>query len=141
MNSENRHRSTGGRGDWRFTYVGGNFGGHYGATEHAAEPRSRSASDSASWIRLSHAAVGETLEVVSHYAGVEFASNLAKLGVSIGSVIKVVSRTPSGSTLVCIDGRQLGFGWSAADQIYVAAVSNSHVSSSVSSDRDTNPQC
>ena len=113
MDAQNGDRSASSQKSWHFTYVGGD----YDIADDVSVFNSGVDSVSVSQVRLSDAAIGDVLEVVGCHGGNEFARNLAKLGVSVGSVIEVISRTRRGAMMVVVNGEQLGFGLDAATQI------------------------
>jgi|GEM_PF-735965 len=68
---------------------------------------------------LSMAAIGETVEVVSFSAGQRFTQRLTSMGLYSGAIVKVVSRTDSGSVVLAIQDSRLGLGAGMAHKIRV----------------------
>jgi Fe2+ transport system protein FeoA len=98
---------------------------HRGNARTSSKPNS-TASGSTALIQLSCADVGQALKIVRCSGPYEFRSTLARLGLSTGSVIQVVSKTSSGSVVVSMNEEKLGFGCAAASQIYVSAQASPH---------------
>jgi Fe2+ transport system protein FeoA len=70
---------------------------------------------------LALAAIGETLEVVGFSGGQKFSQRLVSMGVYPGAIVKIVSRTDSGSVVLAIHDSRLGLGAGMAHKVRVTA--------------------
>ncbi|MEM9449166.1 MAG: FeoA family protein [Cyanobacteria bacterium P01_E01_bin.6] len=104
--------------NWRFTYIGGTDSCSNHRDEH---DEYRSPPNGSSPIRLSEAMAGTVLKIVGYSGNDENMQNLANIGISPGTDVHVISHTPSGSVIISVDEKQIGFGANVAAQIHVVA--------------------
>lgn len=128
-----RHKRQAAPAGWGFTFISDNSDSspdelpepspqptahahrHRGGENHAAvtEPAGSSA------MPLSLAAIGETVEVVGFSGGHKFSQRLTSMGLYTGAIVKIVSRTDSGSVVLAIQDSRLGLGAGMAHKVRV----------------------
>ena len=64
-------------------------------------------------------AIGETVEIVGFAGGHRFTHRLTSMGIVAGTVVKVISRTGSGSVVLAIQDNRLGLGAGMAHKVRV----------------------
>lgn len=69
---------------------------------------------------LSMVAIGEAVEVVGFSGGQKFSHRLTSMGIFAGAIVRVISRTDSGSVVLAIQDSRLGLGAGMAHKVRVA---------------------
>ncbi len=68
---------------------------------------------------LSNTEVGDRVVITQILSGKSMIHRLNKMGLDLGSEIRVISKTKSGSVIVCIQDEQIGLGAGMADRVMV----------------------
>lgn len=68
---------------------------------------------------LSMVAIGERVEVIGFAGGQGFTHRLTSMGIVAGAVVRVISRTDSGSVVLAIQDNRLGLGAGMAHKVRV----------------------
>ena len=96
---------------WNFTYIGG-------TVSKKASERSRVNFASETVFPLSSAQVGD-LVVIQQIPSRDMKLRLRNMGLALDSKVEVISKTPSGSIIVCIQAQQIGLGAEMAKHVMV----------------------
>ena len=90
------------------------------ALEYTVEEDSASANrDAGATFPLSMVAIGERVEIVGFSGGQRFTHRLTSMGIVAGAVVRVISRTDSGSVVLAIQDSRLGLGAGMAHKVRV----------------------
>ena len=123
MDSEpnRRTKQTRRRQRWGFTFIGG-------TPEKPGEQRNKVKSFPESIqnklmrkqvFPLSTTQVGDRVVITQILSGQNMAHRLSQMGLTKGSEVQVISKTTSGSVIICIQDEQIGLGAGMANQVMV----------------------
>ncbi len=68
---------------------------------------------------LSNTQIGDRVVITQILSGKSLIYRLSQMGLTKGSEIRVISKTRSGSVIVCIEDEQIGLGAGMANQVMV----------------------
>ena len=113
---KNRHRR---RKGWEFTFFGETFakGDEWGKR---AEFTPVLANDHNKQVfPLSSTQVGDCVVIQQIQSGKNLVRRLSEMGFNLGSEVEIISKTKSGSVIVCLEDEQIGLGAGMANQVMV----------------------
>ncbi len=126
MDSEPNHRTkrTRRRQKWGFTFIGGTPEklGEDGNRDKLARPVAENQLMSEQLFPLSSTQIGDRVVLAQILSGQNMAHHLRKMGLTLGSEVQVISKTRSGSVIICIQDEQIGLGSGMANQVMVTLV-------------------
>ncbi|MDJ0595287.1 MAG: FeoA family protein [Pleurocapsa sp. MO_226.B13] len=117
-NRQKRHRK---RQAWEFTFFGGTSE-KLDARENKAKLSSELAQSELRMKQvfpLSNTQVGDRVVITQIPSGKGMMYRLRKRGLTTGSEVRVISKTKSGSVVICIQNQQIGLSAGMANQIMV----------------------
>ncbi len=119
QNHQQRHRRHKG---WEFTFVG--------ETPTKQDKQRNRAQFSPKLTQselfpLSTTQVGDRLVITQIMNGKRMISHLNDMGLTVGSEVKVISKTTSGSVIIRVQDKEIGLGTAMADRIMVAFATES----------------
>ncbi len=97
---------------WNFTYFGG-------TVSKQGSKRSQANFVSERVFPLSTTQVGDRVVIQQIQSGDNMLNSLRKIGLTLGSEVQVISKTKSGSIIMCIKDKQIGLGTGMANQVMV----------------------
>ena len=126
MDNELNHRTkqTRRRQGWGFTFIGG-------TPEKLADVVNR---DKLLWTNVRNQLIGEQLFPLSTsqigdrvmisqiLSGQNMERRLSQVGLTLGSKVQIISKTKSGSVIVCLQDEQVGLGAGMAERVMVTLV-------------------
>ena len=117
-NQKKRHRK---RQGYEFTFVGGTSEKPNEEENRAklAPGLAQSSLRMKQVIPLSTTLVGERVVITQILSGKSMIHRLSKMGLNLGSEIRVISKTKSGSVIVCLQDEQIGLGAGMAERVMV----------------------
>jgi ferrous iron transport protein A len=68
---------------------------------------------------LSNTQVGDRVVIAQILSGKGMIYRLSQMGLTLGSEVRVISKTMSGSVIVCIQDEQIGLGAGMANKVMV----------------------
>ena len=126
MNSEPNHRKRKLQriNKWGFTFIGG-------TTERPEDELNRNKLarlvDQNQLVReqlfpLSTTQIGDRVVLAQILSGQNLEHRLSQMGLTLGSEVQIISKTKSGSVIICIQDEQIGLGAGMANQVMVTLV-------------------
>ncbi|MDJ0692656.1 MAG: FeoA family protein [Xenococcaceae cyanobacterium MO_188.B32] len=116
-NRKKRHRK---RQGWEFTFFGGTSEKLDEGGNQAKLAPELAQSSIKQVFPLSTTHVGERVVITQILSGKSMIHRLSKMGLNKGSEIRVISKTKSGSVIVCLQDEQIGLGVGMAERVMVA---------------------
>ena len=115
---EQRHKTHQG---WKFTFLGGTSEqrSEAGSRARFAPGLTQHALSSQPLVPLSTAQVGDRVVISQILGGESLMHRLNNRGLTLGSEVRVISKTRSGSVIICIQDEQIGLGAGMANQVMV----------------------
>ena len=123
MDSEPKHRTkqTRRRQRWGFTFIGGTPEKleEEGNRDKLARLVAQNQLMSERLFPLSTTQIGDRVVLAQILSGQNMAHRLSQMGLTLGSEVQVISKTTSGSVIICIQDEQIGLGAGMANQVMV----------------------
>ena len=127
MDSEPNHRKKKLKNyqKWGFTFIGGTPEKLVG--EERNQVKSPPESPQNKLMRkqlfpLSSTQIGDRVVLAQILSGQNMEHQLRQMGLTLGSEVQVISKTTSGSVIICIQDEQVGLGAGMANQVMVTLV-------------------
>ncbi len=119
MDSQYRKKRHRRRKGWEFTFFGETFA-NPDKWGKGAEFTPVLANDPMKQVfPLSSTQVGDRVVIQQIYSVKNLVRRLNKMGFNLGSQVEIISKTKSGSVIVCIEDEQIGLGAGMANQVMV----------------------
>lgn len=71
---------------------------------------------------LSNSQIGDRVMIAQFLSGQNMERRLSQVGLTLGSEVQVISKTASGSVIVCLQDEQIGLGAGMANRVIVTFV-------------------
>ncbi len=123
MDNEPNHRrkQTRRHQAWAFTFIGGTLEKPEDEVnrDKLARPVAQNQLMDEQLFPLSTTQIGDRVVIAQILSGRNMKHQLKQMGLTLGSEVQVISKTTSGSVIICIQDEQVGLGAGMADRVMV----------------------
>ena len=107
---------------WGFTYIGGTPEtlGEERNQDKVEQPVAQNQLMGEQLFPLSTTQIGDRVLITQILSGQNLEHRLSQMGLTLGSEVQVISKTKSGSVVICIQDKQIGLGAGMANQVMVS---------------------
>ena len=109
---------------WGFTFIGGTPEKPEDEVnrDKLARPLAQNKLMSEQLFPLSTTQIGDRIVIAQILSGKNMERRLSQMGLTLGSEVQVISKTTSGSVIICIQDEQIGLGAGMANRVMVTLV-------------------